>query len=574
MTSTASKPERSKKSGRKKNGHASVPAAWRQLLCVLPGYDPFAQAKGFHFDAEAAQFAIEWIEQIIRHAKGTLAGEPFLLEQWEKSIVANTFGWKNSAGWRRFREVFIYVPKKNGKTAFAAALLLLVMMTDGELGAEVYSAAASRDQAALIFAHAAGMVKMERELDKRLTVYGAKGGSQMRSIVYEAEMSVYKCLAADANTADGASPHLAIIDELHRHRTPELAEVLQKSTAARAQPLVIYTSTADYNRPSLCNSLLKRGRSVRDNPGDPSKPGYDPAFLPAIYEASSKDDWTDPAVWAKANPNLDVTVPKSFFARECKKAQETPSELNNFLRLHLNIVTDSVEAWLRMDRWDLCPVLPSLADLRGRRCWGGLDLSSTIDITALVLAFEPDESGIIPILPFFWIPQERMHERVKRDKVPYDVWVRDEFVEATPGDVIDYGYIRRRLKEIVADFNLVDVGYDPYNAREFCINQLQEQDGINVVEFRQGYQSMNEPSKRFEALVMGKQLAHGGNPVMRWMASNTVARRDPAGNIKPDKEKSSEKIDGIVGSIMGIGRMMANAVGGSSVYDDRGLFIL
>lgn len=467
--------------------------------------------------------------------------------------------------------------KKNGKTAWVAGILLYVMVCDHEIGAEIYSAAASRDQAALIFAHANGMVRQQKALSDRLTVYGAKGGTQSRSIVYEAEMTSYKCLSADANTADGSSPHFCAIDELHRHKSADLAEVLQKSTATRSQPMVVYTTTADYNRPSLCNTKLKYAKQVRDNKGDPSQPGHDPEFLPVIYEADKDDDWECPETWRKANPNLGVTVPESFLKREAQKAIETPSELNNFLRLHLNIVTDADEAWLDMSAWDKCGIgkedpakwrAAMIEKLKGRPCRLALDLGSTNDLTALVALF-PEDGNVV--LPWFWMPRDNARKRETEHRVPYMTWARGGFVEITDGNYVDQSFVLSRSLECVKLFGAREIAVDRFMARQ--ITDVAQREGIAVVEFGQGFRDMSEPAKRLETLVLSGKLQHGSNPILRWMAGNTMIRRDPAGNIKPDKSKSAEKIDGIVSLTMAIGRAMMPG-GGDSVYESRGFLTL
>ncbi len=388
-----------------------IPAKWRKLFKLIPGYDPLATAGACHFEAKAADEKIDFFAQCIKHAKGTPAipaGAPFILEPWEKAIVGCLFGWKRPDGTRRYRECFLYVPKKTGKTALVAGIEIIMHTIECEFGAELYSAAASREQASLVFQHIVGMIHQEPELSARLEPFGTGGGSIAKSVVNNEQMASYKCLIADANNVDGMKVHFAAIDELHRHKKPDLAELLRKSTGANRQPLIVFTTTADYNRPSLCNEMLKYAKSVRDNPGDPSKPGFDEEFLPVIYEASKEDDYMNPKTWRKANPNLGVTVPERWFAREAKIASESPTLLNNFLRLHLNIVTDADVAFFDMAQWDACGGAVNAEELRGRPCYAGLDLSTTIDLTALVLLFPEDGNAI---LPFFFVPRENAVKR-------------------------------------------------------------------------------------------------------------------------------------------------------------------
>jgi phage terminase large subunit-like protein len=549
--------------------HPTIPAKWRKLFKLIPGYDPvLTAATGDWFDPKAAQTAIDFIQMVVKHAKGAKAGKLFLLELWQVAVVGCLFGWKRKDGTRRYRECLLYVAKKNGKSALAAAIILYMLTQDDEIGSEIYSAAATREQAAIIFSHAIGMVKQSPKLNDMLTIYGGKGGSVSKSIVFDRQMSSYKCLAADANTVDGVSPCLNVVDELHRHKTPDLAEILHKSTAAREQPLTLYTTTADYNRESLCNTVLKQARAVRDNPGDPDKPGYDSAFLPVIFECSADDDWRDPVVWRKANPNLGITIEETFFAREVKTAEETPSKLNSFLRLNLNIVTDADVAYLSHEQWDACEDETCTDNLEGRACFAGLDASTTLDVTALVLLFPGDE-GAYTVKPYFWIPSEGAEKRERLDHVPYRTWARGGHLEMTDGNVIDYDVIRKRINELGETHNIEGIAIDRWNT-----TQLQTQligDGFDVVKFGQGFGSMTAPTKELEALVVSESLHHDGDPVLRWMAGNIMVETDAAGNRKPSKDKSSEKIDGMVALIMALGIAMVAEVKKASKYETQGL---
>lgn len=540
---------------------------WLKLFKTIPGYDPCVLAGDCDFDEKAAQKAIDFFPKRLKHVKGPMAGKPFVLEPLEQAIVACIFGWKRPDGLRRYRTIWLYVAKKYGKSAFVAGLILLVLTEDHEKGAEIYSAASSKDQASLIFSHASGMVKQDEGMAGTLRIYGDKGGSVQRSIVYEDEMSAYRCLAADSNTADGANVHMAAIDEVHRHKTPDLADVLEKSTAARTQPLIFYTTTADYNRPSLCNTKLKYAREVRDNPGDPAKPGHDPTFLPIICEASKDDDWESEDTWRKANPNLGVTVSLDYMRQQVQRAKDIPSELNSFLRLCLNIVTNADEAWLDIAAWDACEGAIVPADLAGRPCYAGLDLSSTTDLSAFVLYF-PDTHAL---LPFFWIPGDNAHKRERLDKVPYLTWERQGLIETTPGNVIDYDRIRAKINELGDSYNIKEIAIDRWGATQIT-TQL-EGDGFTMIPFGQGYASMAAPAKEFEKLILEGALCHGGNAVMRWMAGNVTAEMDAAGNIKPSKAKSTERVDGVFGAVMAIGLAIVRKEK-RSVYEDRGVVMV
>ena len=521
----------------------------------IPGYDPFATAGDCTFDEERAQFAIDFIHECCRHVKGSLAGKPLHLEPWEQAIVANIYGWIRPDGTRRFREVFIFVPRKNGKTCLIAALLVYALYCDGEPGAEIYSAAADRDQARLVFEQARGMVTNEPELHTRAKVY-------QNSIVVGD--SCYKALSAEAGTKHGFNSHMIVIDELHAQPNRELVDVLLTSTGSRTQPLVVHITTSDFERESICNEKHDYAGKVRDGLID------DVSFLPVIYEATLDDDWKSPEVWAKANPNLGVSVSREYVERECKRAIESPTFENTFKRLHQNIRTEQDVRWLAMDRWDACVEKFDRKALLDWPCWMALDLSTTTDVTALCECFR-SEDGLYYLVPHFWIPSEKARERENRDRVPYLTWAREGLVTMTNGDAVDYSQVRHDINERASQVQLQELAADPWNAAHL-LQELGATDGLPVVEHRQGYASMSGPTKAFEQAVIAGNVRHDGNPVLRWMVSNVVVDMDAAGNVKPNKAKSggSGRIDGAVTAIMAVGRA-ALEEGFSSAYNSRGV---
>ncbi|MBE7508496.1 MAG: terminase [Planctomycetia bacterium] len=421
----------------------------------------------------------------------------------------------------------------------AGGLGNLLTFADGEPAAQTYCAAADREQARLVFNAAKTMVLAEPELASRSKCY-------TNAIVVESTGSVLKVISAEAYSKHGINAHGIIVDELHAQPDRELVDVLMTSTGARRQPLVIYITTADFDRPSICNEKYDYAVKVRDGIIE------DPAFLPVIYEAKQDDDWTDPEVWAKANPNLGISVSMEYLERECRRARETPSYENTFKRLHLNMKTQQDVRWLSMETWDACGKLKfDESSLEGERCFAGLDLSTTTDISAFVMVF-PREDGQVALIPRFWIPAESAEKRERRDRVPYTTWARQGYIEMTSGNVVDYDTIRARLNELKERFNIAEIAIDPWNATQLSI-QLQG-DGFEVVTFGQGFKDMTAPSKELEKLVMSDKLRHGGHPVLRWMASNVAVETDAAGNLKPSKKKSTERIDGIVATVMGLGR--------------------
>ncbi len=364
-------------------GDESSPADYREVIREIPGYDPYATAGDCTFDNKAAHQAIQFIESL-NHIKGAKGGTKIELEPWQKAIVANLFGWKRPDGTRRYREVFVFVPRKNGKSLMAAALVLCVLFTDAEPGAEIYSAAADRDQAALVFDVAKSMVLGDDELSGLCKVY-------QKAITREELGSSYKAISRDANTKHGYNAHCVIIDELHAQPNRDLVDVLMTSTGARRQPMVVHITTAGFDRNSICYLKYDQARRVRDaKPGDTDN---DPSFLPVIYEAPAESDWTDEKTWFAANPNLDVSVSLDYLRRECQHAKDSPAYQNTFKRLHLNIWTEQDVRWLDMSKWDLCGLTPiEAAELEGRECYAGLDLASTNDVAALVLLFPVEDA--------------------------------------------------------------------------------------------------------------------------------------------------------------------------------------
>jgi len=512
-----------------------IPRIW---LEPIQGYDPWRNSDDFYFDVKAARACCKRFESF-RHMKGQWAGKPFVLEPHQRKIVGHMFGWKRkSDGTRRYREVLLYEPKKNGKTQLAAGVAIILLHDDGEPGAEVYCASGDIAQADIIFQAATYMVENNEELKDDIKIL--PGYKTMKFIDTQ---SYWKVLSSEAKTKHGPNVHGLIIDELHIFPNDNLIETLTAGTVSRLQPLTLYLTTADFAGPSVCNTMIDKARKIRDGVID------NPYFLPVIYETfPDKDDWKDPAVWKRVNPNYGISVQDSYFQGKFREALEDPSKENTFKRLHLNMQTEQERRWLKMEDWDSSGAIVDKKDLQGQECFGGLDLSSSQDITAFVLFF-PTQCAC---LPFFWVPS-----KTAKKKLEYEVWARDGYVTVTEGSVINYDAVRAKIKELSGQYKIIDIGYDPWNASQIA-TQLADDDELPMMEFRQGYKSMNEPSKEVEKLVIQKKLVHFGNPVMRWMASNVQVAEDPAGNIKPTKAQkdSPKKIDGIVGLVMAVGLSM------------------
>nr|UWF92830.1 MAG: Terminase [Bacteriophage sp.] len=520
-------------------------------------------AKTSHYDKDAADYAVMFIESLC-HTKGTWAGKPFALIDWQEQIIRDLFGVLKPNGYRQFNTAYIEIPKKQGKSELAAAVALLLLCGDGEERAEVYGCAADRNQAKIVFDVAVDMVRFCPALSKRVKILESQ-----KKITYLPTNSSYQVLSADVANKHGFNTHGVIFDELHTQPNRKLFDVmLQGSGDARMQPLYFLITTAGNDINSICYEVHQKAIDIAEGRK------VDPTFYSVIYGAAEDEDWTDPEVWKKANPSLGITVGIDKVQAACESAQQNPGEENAFRQLRLNQWVKQSVRWMPMDKWDACAFPVSEDDLEGRICYGGLDLSSTTDITAFVLVFPPlDEEDKYYILPYFWIPEETLDLRVRRDHVPYDLWERQGTLMTTEGNVVHYGYIEKFIERLGERFNIREIAFDRWGAVQMVQNL--EGLGFTVVPFGQGFKDMSPPTKELMKLVLEEKIAHGGHPVLRWMMDNIFIRTDPAGNIKADKEKSTEKIDGAIATIMGLDRAIrCGNDTGASVYDSRGLLFI
>ena len=511
----------------------------------------------YYFDKSAAKKAVGFIETFITHTKGEMSGKPFLLEDWQKKIVSDLFGWKNKkTDLRKYRTAYIQIGRKNGKSTLASALALYMLFADDERGSEIYSAAGDRQQAGIVHEIAKGMIVANPELSKRSKVY-------RNSIVNESKGNFYQAISSDSKTKHGFNANCIIFDELHTQPNRSLWDTLTTSVGSRRQPLTIAITTAGYDRNSICHEIYKYAQQV-DN-----QSVKDETFYSCIYEAEMDDDITDEEVWKKANPNYGVSLKKNYMEIESQRAVDVPSYQNTFKRLMLNIWTDSVSVWIPNNEWMECHQEFDYSTLDGKECWGGLDLASTRDISAFVLLFKVDEKYIV--LPHLFIPEENAKKRSERDGVDYVTWKNQGHIIATDGDVADYNFIKEKINELSKKYRIQSIAYDRWNASQLVIDL--QNDGANMDPFGQGFVSMSAPTKELEKLIIGKQIIHNDNPCMNWMLSNVAIQEDPAGNIKIAKNKSKEKVDGLVALVMALGEMMTEE-STDSVYDERGLLIL
>ena len=509
-----------------------------------------------------ADRAVAFINSL-KHTKGVWYGKNFELLPWQDKIVRDLFGTLKPNGYRQYNTAYIEIPKKQGKSELAAAIALYLTCGDGEYGAEVYGCAADRQQASIVFDVAVEMINQCPALKKRCKILASQ-----KRIVYLPLKSFYQVLSAESYTKHGLNVHGVIFDELHAQPNRALYDVmLTGSGDARKQPLYFLITTAGIDRNSICYEVHQKAKDVM------SGKRHDATFYPVIYGIEDDDDWTDEKNWYKANPSLDITVDIDKIRAAFNNAKENPAEENLFRQLRLNQWVKQSIRWMPMDKWSMCSYPVDKERLKGRVCYGGLDLSSTTDITAFVLVFPPeDEDGKYEILPFFWLPEETLDLRVRRDHVPYDTWKAKGLIMTTEGNVVHYGFIEKFIEELGTQYNIREIAYDRWGAVQMVQNL--EGMGFTIVPFGQGYKDMSPPTKELMKLVLEKKIAHGGNEVLEWMVDNIFIKTDPAGNIKPDKEKSTEKIDGAIAMIMALDRAIRHGGQQDSVYNERGIIVL
>ena len=519
-------------------------------------------AKSSHYDSTMADFAVSFIEELC-HTKGTWAGKKFELIDWQEQIIRDLFGVLKPNGYRQFNTAYIEIPKKQGKSELAAAVALLLLCGDGEERAEVYGCAADRNQAKIVFDVAVDMVRFCPALSKRVKILESQ-----KKLIYKPTNSSYQVLSADVANKHGFNTSGVIFDELHTQPNRKLYDVMtQGSGDARMQPLFFLITTAGNDTNSICYEIHQKALDIE------SGRKVDPTFYSVIYGANEDEDWTDPEVWKKANPSLGITVGLDKVQAACDSAKQNPGEENAFRQLRLNQWVKQSIRWMPMDKWDACKGEIDEEELEGRVCYGGLDLSSTTDITSFVLVFPPrDEEDKYIVLPYFWVPEDTLDLRVRRDHVPYDLWNKKGYLETTEGNVVHYGYIEQFIENLGKRFNIREIAFDRWGAVQMVQNL--EGMGFTVVPFGQGFKDMSPPTKELMKLVLEKKIIHNGHPVLRWNMDNIFIRTDPAGNIKADKEKSTEKIDGAIATIMALDRAIrCGNVSSESVYDSRGLLV-
>lgn len=532
-----------------------------------------ASQVGAWFDSKKADAAVALFPRIFRLTLDRFAGKPFRLTLWQEVIVRLLVGWKipveivddeqsepHTEQVRLFRRLLLWVPRKNGKSEFLAALALLFFILDGVVGGEGYAFARDEKQGKIVFDKMKAMMAMSPAL-------ADKGQSFKKSIWIPKIRAMFELLSGKPEGKHGRSPTVIVGDEMHEWHTAELANTLRQGTGARLEPIELYASTSGLKTNQTGWALWEESNAILDGRID------DPTSLVVIFAVEQEADWRDESIWSLANPSLGISPTMQFLRREAALAADNPRAEAHFRCYHLNQWIDAVTRWLNLKKWDACTADKTswqayavkdgedfgekmrAAGLAGRRCFGAFDISSTDDITALVWAFPPDENNPKwKLVCRFWVPEESIKRRVKNDRVSYDRWQKLYAITPTPGDYVDQDYVKEAVLEGLEAFDVAAIGYDSWNATKLYTDLVKDGAPEDLfLKMRQGHQTLGEPTKFFESLVSFGKLDHGGNPVMRWMAGNTAVRFDENLNFVPTKKRSAEKIDGIVAAIMACG---------------------
>ena len=523
--------------------------------------DALGVREGCTFDTTKGQHACDFIENFCRQSKGRWAGQPLKLLDWQRDFLMRLYGWRRADGRRRFKKFYIEVAKKNGKTTLLSALHLYELIA-GDDGPECYNNACDRDQASMLFDESARMVRSSPDLSKRLEVIDSR-----KTIVFPQRNGRMRANSSESGSKDGLNPSFTTFDELHRQPNRDLWDVFEYAGVARLESLLGAITTAGDEEEGIWFELREYAEKV--NAGTIE----DSTFLGIVYRADPADDLDDPATWRKANPSLGVMIDEEDFRRELTEAKEVPVKLNNFKRLRLNIVARAAAKFFSMEKWKACaaPRVLTLADFRDGETFLGLDLADRNDLAAMAILTRKGHRFRLRVR--FWCPSGNLLALERQTRMPYRLWAEKGFLTATEGEVIDYGFIRREIKEAASELKVVKLLADPYAATKLLI-ELRDEDGLPVGEIRQGFLSLSEPTKEFRALMDGGFIEHDDNPVMNWCVSNAIGTEDETKNVKLSKKKSRQKIDGAAAAINALAAATSSEQPKMSVYNRREMILL
>lgn len=531
----------------------------------------------YYLDKQLAYSYIKFAS-LIKHTAGELAGKNFQFMEWQIKVIIDIFATKHKdgefKGLRRYQTVLLFMAKKGGKSQLGALLTILYFFLDDEKAKECYSMASDLDQAKILHKAFTTMIKQEPELESmvKTTIQPPRVSKYNGAFIDE-----YMAVSSTADSKDGLNVSMALVDEPHSYPNKALYQIITDGMAGRTQPLQIIMSTAGYDLQGffyrdiyLYAKKLQQGIIKDDS-------FYFVLFEPDEKDLEDPDYWKKEEIWRKANPNYPVSPTASYMKNKVLQAEQSEQSRISFLTKHLNIFCDKVDIWIKNSIWNNNQSkigFNKLKQLKNRRCYGGLDLSSSTDITALVLIFD-DGSGGFDVIPYFWIPKDNMFERVRRDKVPYFDWVKKGLIKTTEGNVVDYAYIEKTIKRVCEFFNVRMIAYDRWNSNDL-IRRLTDDEVVELIQFGQGFSSMSTPTKQIEVLSLQGKLNHASNEVLNWMCSNVVLKKDPSDNWKIDKEKSSEKVDGMVALAMALGVALKDIEEKPeiNIYQERGLIDL
>lgn len=523
-----------------------------------------APERGFFFDREKANWVFEFFREVLCLNGGDFEGVPFDPEPWQKFIIGSLFGWVDQEGNRRFRVAFVETSKGSGKSPLAAGVGMYGLVADGEPRAEIYAAATKKDQAMVLFRDAVAMADLSPELSWRLTKSGT--GSGVWNLAYLDAGSFFRPISADDGQS-GPRPHMALLDEIHEHKSANVVEMVRAGTKGRRQALIFMITNSGHNKNTVCWHYHDYAAKVcAGQIEDDSFFGY----VCALDEGDEPFENED--CWIKTNPSLGVTIQKKYLREQVTQAKGMPSKESIVRRLNFSQWVGAESPWISSDVWFAGQDQYDFDSLRGRRCYGGLDLSSTTDLTSLVLLFEPTESDEFwRLLPFFWLPEEGLKKKSELDGVDYLTWVKNNHLETTPGKAVNKIFVIHRLAEITEAFEVVQIGYDRWRIEDF--KQQLDNEGVELPmeSFGQGYKDMAPAVDEFETMLIDGKVKHNGNPCLTWNAANAVIVSDPAGNRKLAKDKSTGRIDGIVSSVMAVGMKLLVPADKPSIYEERGI---
>lgn len=542
----------------------------------------------YHYDRHRVERVVDFFESFIHYTTADWEGKPWRFLKWQRrELIEPFFGWLREDGTRQYREVYCETPKKSGKSELAAALALNALINDDEGTPEVYSAAAEKKQASICWQRAAMMVELEPELSARLKCFPEKSTSYKnpgnKSIVCESNHGSYEALSAEAYSKEGYHVSCVVFDEFHEQPNADLYETLKKGTIARPQPQFWIITNSGHDQTTICYQKHQEAKRVM------ADPEADPELLGVVYGSGADEDWTSPKVWKKAHPSFGITVKKDVYEAEIRRALDNPVYENNVRRLLLGQWTSQSIVWMPMHRWDKCAFPVDAKALEGRQCWAGLDLANVQDLAALVLVFPPVEEGQRwEVLPYAWIPEERIAKRIKDDQVHYDVWIRQGYLETTPGDVVDFDYIERFIQDLDSRYLIRQIAVDPHQAMQLLVNLNEhyvekyprvDDNETWAVKCPQGYALSSAMRMLLEQLVLKEQLAHGGHPLLRWNMDNMVAKTGRSGDLMPDRPMARKKIDLGVALVMAIkaaveGRGPNRSTRRRNVYEERDMVVI